>query len=282
MSRYSVLMSVYYKEKAEYLSLAVESMLNQTEPPDDFVLVCDGPLTEELDRVIGCFENENPELFQIVRLEKNVGLGKALNVGLEYCRNELVARMDSDDITHPQRMEWQLEYLKNNPDVTAVGGQISEFENNPEEIKAYRNVPCFNEDIEKRVKSRNPMNHMTVTFKASVVKKAGGYPDILYFEDYGLWVIMIANGEKFANVPHVCCNMRTGEGMYKRRGGKVYFASIRKMEKLLLDKGLISYPQYIKNIAVRCFGAVMLSPTTRKFTYKIFLRKTKYNDLDES
>ena len=247
-------------------------MLLQTVPPQEFVLVCDGPLTAELDKAIADFEKSSPEIFKVIRLKENVGLGRALNEGINHCTNELVARMDSDDITHPQRMEWQLEYFEEHPDVAAVGGQISEFVNNPVEIKAYRKVPCATEEINERVKSRNPMNHMTVTFKSSSVKKAGGYPDILYFEDYALWATMIAAGEKFANVPQVCCNMRTGEGMYKRRGGKVYFASINKMEKLLLDKGIITFGQYVKNIGIRYFGAIV-SPKLREKLYKMFLRK---------
>lgn len=272
MNSYSVLMSVYHREKTEYFVQAVNSMLKQTVTPDEFVLVCDGPLNSELDAAIADFEKNHPDIFRVVRLEENVGLGKALNEGLKHCSYELVARMDSDDITHPQRMEWQLEFLQSNPEISAVGGQISEFENNPLEIKAYRNVPCTTEEINERVKSRNPMNHMTVTFKASSVKKAGGYPDILYFEDYALWSTLIANGEKLANVPQVCCNMRTGEGMYKRRGGKVYFASINKIEKLLLDKGIITCMQYVKNTGIRYFGAIV-SPQLREKLYKMFLRK---------
>lgn len=116
------------------------------------------------------------------------------------------------------------------------------------------------------------MNHMTVTFKASAVKKVGGYPDVLYFEDYALWATLIANGEKLANVSQVCCNVRTGEGMYKRRGGKVYFLSINKIEKLLWDKGIITFVQYVKNIGIRYFGAVV-SPKLREKLYKMFLRK---------
>lgn len=275
MEKYSVLMSVYYKEKAEYFRLAVESMLNQTISPDDFVIVCDGPLTEELEREITFFTTRYPGLFQIIRLEKNSGLGKALNQGITYCKNEFVARMDSDDISLPDRIENQFKVFDNNPVVSVVGGQIAEFEYDPAEIKAYRIVPCSYADILKRVKSRNPVNHMTVMFKKSVIVNAGGYPDIHLFEDYALWATLIAEKKIFINVEHLCCYMRTGEGMYSRRGGASYFKSIKKIEKLLLKKKLISYPQYIVNLAVRFFGSIVVSDSIRKYLYKKLLRKNK-------
>lgn len=272
-SQYSVLMSVYYKEKAEFFIQAVESMLKQTVPPDDFVIVCDGPLTDELDKAIVNIESLHPSLFQIVRLKKNRGLANALNIGLKYCKNELVARMDSDDISLPYRMEKQLEVIERNPQVDVVGGQIAEFETDPSSIKARRIVPCRYEEIQKRVKTRNPMNHMTVIFKKSVVINVGGYPDINLFEDYALWATLISQNIIFMNVDYTCCYMRTGEGMYRRRGGHKYIDGILKIEKLLKEKELISSWEYFKNIAIRYIGAVLVTSGTREKLYKLFLRK---------
>ena len=113
--KYSVLMSVYAKESAQNLRQAMESMLRQTMPPDDFVLVCDGPLTPELDSVIEAKHIEMGQVLQVIRMPQNGGLGHALNEGLKHCKNELVARMDSDDISAEERCEKQLRLFAQNP-----------------------------------------------------------------------------------------------------------------------------------------------------------------------
>lgn len=109
---YSVLMSVYYKENPDYFIASLKSIVNQTLKPDQIVIVKDGKLTEKLDQVIEEFVRKEPELFYIVSLDKNVGLGRALDEGLKYCKNELVARMDSDDISLPDRCGIQVEFLR--------------------------------------------------------------------------------------------------------------------------------------------------------------------------
>ena len=124
MEHYSILMSVYYKEKPEYLSESIQSMLHQTVPPDDYVLVCDGPLTPGLDQVIDHFVHQEKGLFQVIRLEKNQGLGNALNAGMKYCKNDLVARMDSDDISLPERCELQLKKFEESPELDIVSGTV--------------------------------------------------------------------------------------------------------------------------------------------------------------
>ncbi|MCF0141995.1 MAG: glycosyltransferase, partial [Parasporobacterium sp.] len=125
MLKYSVLMSTYAKDDAAFLKAAVSSMLLQSVAPDEFVLVCDGPLSEDLDNVIAEFKG-NP-VFKIVRLGKNSGLGIALNEGLKYCTNELVARMDSDDLASPYRCELQLKAFEEDPELTFTGGAVEEF-----------------------------------------------------------------------------------------------------------------------------------------------------------
>ena len=112
---YSVLMSVYKKEKAEFLKEAIESIQKQSKKTDDFVLVCDGELNESLDKVILDKKEEMGDVLNVIRLKENVGLGKALNVGLEYCKNEYIARMDSDDISVPDRCENCLLYTSPSP-----------------------------------------------------------------------------------------------------------------------------------------------------------------------
>lgn len=273
MESYSVLMSVYFKENPEYFKTAIDSMLTQTVKPSDFVIVCDGKLTDELDSVIDEFKSKFPQLFNIVRLNENVGLGPALKAGLEQCKCELVARMDTDDISLPDRMEIQLKAFEKNPDATVIGGQISEFLNNPDEIIDYRLVPLTADDIYNRAKSRNPMNHVTVVYKKSQVLEVGGYDDLPGFEDYRLWVTLLSAGKKLINIENVCCNVRVGDGVYKRRGGIGYFKHTWNMEKYLRQEKMIYLFQFWKNVSVRFVGTVLCPNFVREYFFKKLMRK---------
>lgn len=273
---YSVLMAVYRKEKPEFLKIAIQSMLDQTVPTDDFVLVCDGPLTQELDAVIDRFCTTYPALFHVVRMEKNMGLGLALNAGIQECKNEYVARMDSDDISLPDRIEKQLKVFELDASLSVVGAQIAEFQNDPAVIEGYRVVPTAHNKILKRVKTRSPMNHVTVLMKRSDVLAVGNYEGLVGYEDYHLWIKMLSAGKVFANIDDVGCNVRV-DGMYKRRGGMAYFKNYKKLQELLLAEKLITYPRYMMNACVR-FGATVVCPNfLRKILFKKLMRKRKIN-----
>ena len=181
-------MSLYIKEKPEYLRLAIDSMLGQTVVPDEIVIVEDGPLTDDLYAVLDEYKEKFPQIIRTVRNEKNLGLGLALNAGLKECRNELVARMDTDDISKPDRCEKQLKYFLENPETTILGGQIAEFITEPANIVGRRIVPETDKELKEYIKKRCPFNHMTVMFKKSDVIKVGNYQDWFWNEDYYLWI----------------------------------------------------------------------------------------------
>lgn len=266
-------MSVYRKENAAFFALAIESMLRQSFPPTQFVLVCDGPLTPELDEVIERVTIAAPSLFTIVRLPENKGLGIALQEGLSVCENELVARMDSDDIALPLRMEHQLSAMSADPELDVVGGQIAEFTGSPKNIQGYRIVPLSPEDIFSGAVSRNPMNHMTVLFRKSSVLASGGYQDMKSFEDYYLWARMLMAGCKLTNLPEVCILARVTE-LQARRGGRAYFRQTVCLERALRNCGLIGNSAYYKNLIIRYCGTVLLSDTLRQKVYQRHLRQT--------
>lgn len=268
---YSVLMSVYKKEKPEYLKQAIESMLNQTVQTNDFVLVCDGPLTPELDLLIEDICRLYPELFQIIRLKKNSGLGNALNVGLKKCRYELVARMDSDDKSLPNRCELQLRQFKEKPELAFCSGDIAEFITDTKEIQNIRHVPTSYKEIIRFAKKRNPMNHMAVMYRRSAVIDAGGYIEIQYFEDYYLWVRMLKKGYKAANLDQTLVNVRIGNGMYGRRGGIAYAKNVCILQKKMLEAHFISYFEFIRNCLVRIGGSIV-PVCIRKYMYEKILR----------
>lgn len=269
MTQFSVLMSVYYKEQAEYLDKALESVLiNQTLKPSELVLVADGQLTNELYRTIDKYK----ELFhnlRLLQLPQNVGLGKALNEGLKHCSYEWVARMDSDDISMPERFERQFEYVKLNPEIDVLGTALSEFENNPNEITAIKKCP---HSVDSYIKFRSPLNHPTVIYKKSEVLSAGGYIHCPYMEDYHLWIRMYSAGSKLTSLNESYYLFKMDSDTLKRRGGKQYVRSEYQIQRLLLTNKIISYPRFLLNVAIRC-SARIIPNSLRTFMYRRFLRR---------
>jgi len=210
-------------------------MLSQTIKPDEIVIVKDGPITADLDNVIDDFIQNNPGVFTIISLEKNVGLGLALNAGLKECRNELVARMDTDDISLNNRCELQLREFDKNPDLCILGTWTSEFFDEPSNIVTSRVVPERHADIMKFSRRRSPFNHPTVMYRKSAVLECGGYHNILRKEDIDLFVRMLHNGCLSMNIPKSLVLFRSNEDSYKRRKSwvncKSYISVIYKFWK---------------------------------------------------
>ena len=270
--QYSVLMSVYHKENAEYLRTAMDSIWNQTIPTDDFVLVCDGPLTAELDSVIVEMEKKHPDTLHVVRLKTNGGLGNALNIGIKHCKHELVARMDSDDISRPDRCERQLKVFKEHPDVRICSGIVEEFIVSTDQIEARRVPPETQNEIVQFAKKRNPFNHPCVMYKKSAVEKSGGYKDFYLLEDYYLWIRMIQAGFQGYNIQEPLLWMRAGSEMYKRRAGWKYVKSQITLFKYMKDTEFISEVQYLKSISTRFLSSLMPNGI-REAMFKIFMRR---------
>lgn len=270
--KYSVLMSVYYKERPEWLKESIDSILNQTIPCNEFVLVKDGPLTEQLDEVIDAYLKKYPEIFKIVPLEKNKGLGLALKEGIENCKNEWIARIDSDDYSVPDRIEKQISIVENSGDIDIIGSNQAEFIDNIDNIISIKKFPVTNEEINKFARRRNPFSHSVVLYKKSKVLEAGNYREYYLFEDYDLWVRMIKNNCVCYNVPETLNYVRISKDLYKRRGGIKYLKSIRKFKKEQYKNGFYSYKDYF--ISFWCHAVVCLMPGfMRKFVYEKILRK---------
>lgn len=270
---FSVLMSIYYKENPEYFDTALDSVVNQTLMPNEIVIVKDGALTEELDAVIEKYVSKYPLLFNIVALEKNVGLGEALRIGVLNCNNEIIARMDSDDICHQERFEKQIKFLTENPNIDLVGSWISEFETNPDEIISYRQLPTEHKEIYKFGQFRCPVNHVTVMYKKEAVLNAGNYQTFKNIEDYYLWARMLKNGAKFANIPECLVNVRAGNAMFKRRANLTYFFNSEyPLHTELYRMRFINLKQYMRNISSK-FLLRILPTELMGFVYKKFLRK---------
>lgn len=269
---FSVLMSVYQKEKAQYLNRAVESVFEQTLLPDEVVLIEDGPLTEELENVIADLKKKYPNLVTF-RFEKNVKLGRALAKGVMLCKNELIARMDTDDIAVKERFELQYCYMTKHKETAVCGGWLQEFNDEGTHVKV-KKMPKTNEQIKNYAKYRNPLNHMTVMFRRSAVLAAGNYEHFPLLEDYELWNRMIAAGNQMYNLPQTLVLMRTNDSMYERRGGFAYFRQYEKLRRKQKQLGLLNWAEYAK--AAFLTAAVTLLPSfLRKWLYHKFLREKK-------
>lgn len=273
-SEYSVLMSVYYKENAGNLRTAMESIWQQTVSSDDFVLVCDGLLTAELDAVISLMKKEHGDRLQVIRLKENKGLGNALNIGIKQCRHELVARMDSDDISKPYRCEKQLEVFSKNPELDVVSAVVEEFVGDTGNITARRELPETHDEILRFSKSRNPFNHPCVMYKKSAVENAGGYLDLFLLEDYYLWIRMLQKKCRGYNLQESLLWMRAGSDMYKRRAGWRYVVSQHKLFSYMKEVGYITEIQFIRSILVRTISS-MLPNRLREYLYKHIVRKLR-------
>lgn len=271
--KYTVLMSVYYKEKPEYLSLSIESMLNQTVKPDEFIIVKDGPLTTELDEVINNFVTAYPKMFNIIVNETNLGLGPALAKGIENSKNELIARMDSDDYVVSTRCEKQLETFREDPKLGMVGSYEAEFVDTVDNVISIHRVPSENDEIERFMHRRCSVLHPTVMYKKSAVLKSGNYQSVLLYEDYDLFARMVLEYHiKSYNIPEPLYYIRTSEDFFKRRGGIKYAKTVLKFKWGQYRKGYMSSMDFCISGLGQAFVCV-LPNSLRKSFYMKFLRK---------
>ena len=269
-TNFSVSICVYGKDNPIWFKNAVNSILEQTQCPNEVVLVVDGPVTEELNLIISDFEKN--EIFRIIRFKENQGHGNARRAGLNACTNELVAIMDADDISEPTRFEKQLNIFSQFPETTIVGSNIAEFVDTPRNIVGLRTVETSDAGIKKDMKKRCPMNLVTVMFKKSSIEAAGGFIDWFCEEDYYLWIRMAQLNMKFANIPEVLVNVRVGNEMYRRRGGWKYFKSEAKLQNYMLRNKIIGILQYTLNTTKRFVVQVLMPNAVRGWVFKKFAR----------
>lgn len=271
MEKYSVLMSLYYKEKPEYLRQSLDSMINQTAKPDEIVMVYDGLLTNDLYKVMNEYIEQYPQLFTIVKNESNLGLGLSLNKGLLVCKNELVARMDTDDISKPNRCEKQLYRFKEKPYLTIVGSHIDEFVDVKENIISSRKVPVNFEDIYEFAKRRSAFNHPAVMYKKEDILKENGYSDLKRNQDVELFGRMLFSGYQAENIDESLLWYRVNDDLAKRRktwGNTLsYIKTIKKFWKMgysnFFDFLIVMYSQLILYI---------MPVKVQHIVYKVFLR----------
>lgn len=275
---FSVSICVYGKDNPNHFDAALESIINQTLKPTEIVLTVDGPVPDTIDKVIRKYQDSFGTGFKVVRLEKNLGHGEARRICFNNCSFEIIALMDADDLSVPARFEKQIEYFASHPEVSVVGGYITEFittekTTDTSKIAGNRIVPELDEDIKHYMKKRCPMNQVTVMFKKDDVAEVGGYIDWYCEEDYYLWIRLALAGKLFANIPETLVNVRVGEEMYQRRGGWKYYKSEAKLQGYMLKNKITSLPRYIINVCERFVVQVLLPNRVRGWIFQKLARE---------
>lgn len=268
---FSVAMCVYGKDDPANFRVAVESVLCQTAKPDEIVLVVDGPVPSALGSVISEYEGRSD--FSVIYLPKNMGHGVARDTGLKRCSNDLVALMDADDISVPDRFEQQLKLFREQPHLSVVGGNIAEFIGEKSNVIGLRRVPMADPEIKLEMKRRCPINQVTAMFKRRAIDSVGGYIDWYCEEDYYLWLRLMLNGHSFGNVDRVLVNVRIGEDMYGRRGGWKYFRSEARLQRFMLENQVIPISTYLVNVAKRALVQVLMPNGMRGWAFRKFARE---------
>lgn len=271
-TKFSVLISAYKNDNAIDFRKAVESIsMDQTFQPSEIIIVIDGPIPRELTITIRELEKEIPYI-RTHWLSQNCGLGNAMNIGVNLCSYDLIARMDADDISVSDRFEKQVSYMATHPDIVVLGGLISEFIGKEDNIVGYRNVPLDSDECRRYYQDRDPLNHMTVMFRKSAVLDVGNYMHWHLDEDTYLWGRLLKKGYKIANLPDVLVNVRVGNQMYARRGGWKYFKSDTGILKWKLDNGLTSKGRFLYNYLVRFTVQILMPNNARAWFFKKMLR----------
>lgn len=269
--KYSVLMPVYINDDSKSIEEAINSVFKQTTIPNEFVIICDGKVLMDVAKVINKYKKKYPNIIRILK-KKHSGLGLTLRIGIKKCNNELIARIDADDIWDSLKVEKQLKYLEEHKDVSMLGTNVFEFFEDKSNIVSLVSLPSDYEEILKYSKYRNPFRHSSLIYKKSDVLKCGNYRDYPYFEDYDLWLRMIINGCKCLNINEPLTYMRINEDFYKRRGGVKYCKHMITFRKEYYKKGYFNFKSYYFTIIFH--SIVCLSPNfIRKIIYQRMLRK---------
>jgi glycosyltransferase involved in cell wall biosynthesis len=269
--KYSVLMTVYKNDNPEFFYQSLQSMVDQTLKPDEIVLVKDGPVSQAIQDVIDLVDSRNENLIVQLQFERNLGLGLALQEGLNQCRNELVARMDSDDISFSERCQLQVLEFEKNPKLDIVGCPVEEFEGTIENVVSIRRVPLTNEEIHAFATRRDPFNHPSVMFRKSKVLEVGSYRDFRKNQDSDLWIRLLHTDSYAMNLPQVLLHFRFDESTYKKRKSWGNTKSLISIRYYAFTLGQCSFFDFL--LVMTALLAVYILPVRfQKFFYRQYLR----------
>jgi hypothetical protein len=266
---FTLLMSVWARDKPDLLRRAfASSVTEQTRRPDEVVLVQDGPVPGDLAACLDELVESSPVPVRLVRLARNEGLGRALEAGLAACAHEVVARMDADDVSLPERFAVQLPEIEAGADL--VGSGLLEIGVDERDVVGQRTPPTAPETIAKAARLHDPINHPTVVYRRAAVASAGGYEHVSLLEDYWLFARMIQRGARVVNVAEPLVLYRVGEGAYRRRGGVALLVAELRLQVLFLRSGFTTPAQFARNVAIRC-SYRLVPAAVRKPLYRLLV-----------
>ena len=258
----TVLMSVYRNTTAEELEHALDSIKAQTRPPERVLVVRDGPVGGDVDKLLASVDT--------VTLPDNRGLGTALREGLAAVDTEFVARLDSDDAAFPERLEKQLAFMAAHPEIAVLGTAMQEFDGDT--LGGVRRLPETHDAIARYARINSPMNHPSVLMRTADVRAVGGYQPMHNMEDYDLWARLIAGGKKLHNLPEPLTYFRVNDAQMKRRTTPETRRAEREMQRALVSYGLVSRPRAAANYAVRNLYRALPLGAMRRVYSRLFHR----------
>ena len=272
MPTLTALVTVYHGNNPEHLRQALESVAAQTRPADEILIVRDGPVPEEIAEVVSGFLEHTPTARQL-ELPVNRGLGPASQSALDDIDTDYFARLDADDLAEPERFAVQLEFLAAHPEIDVLGTAMSEFtDDDPDAVTGVRTLPEDHDAIARYARINTPVNHPSVMLRTSAVRRAGGYRDVHFMEDYDLWARMLTGGARFHNLPQPLTRFRTGDDMFARRTGRGMFASERRLQRNLVEYGLVGRGRATFNLGVRTLYRA-LPPSLLKAVYRLIFHR---------
>ena len=278
--KFSCLMSVYKKDNPTFIKVAIDSILNQTLRPNQFLIIVDGPVSKEIKDLLISYQKKE-KIIDLHFRDENLGLGLTLNEGVKLCKYNYIARMDADDFSMPERFAKEIDILLNNPNLAIVGSHIAEFEDDVLNVTTLRKVPETNDEIIKFAKRRSPFNHPSVIYKKDVVLKVGNYKNVRNMQDYFLWIDFLTNGYEGYNIQEPLVHMRADRNLFKRRSGKNYRIIQKQLLKYMKDKKFINSYEYVTSRIIR-FCSAIAPNWARSFLYKKALRKKVTEESEEN
>lgn len=270
----SVLISTYKNDSPLYLEEALLSLKNQTLLADEIILVIDGYVDESLIKIIENFKYDGK--FKYYKLEKNYGLAYCMNYALKKATNDIVARMDADDICFKNKFEMQYNILKKIKNKNTVITSLSlDFIDSIDNIQSLKETPKDNEEIKKILKYRNIVCHPTIMLYKSIFEKYGNYnQNVGLLEDYELHLRLIHNGVQYYCIQEPLIYIRSTEYQVRRRGGFKYYINECKFRYKCYKNNYISLSDFLITIFIYSF--FRLAPVKiKKVLYKLVRKSIK-------
>lgn len=270
MEKIAVILPVYKNDSIPYMILSIDSILKQENSDVHLYVGVDGPVGKDMSDCLHTYEQKTN--VTVCWFPENRGLAIILNDLLDICFKdgyEYIARMDADDIAVPNRMQIQLEFLKNNPEIDVVGGAVSIIGENGDFQNQVIHYPATPEECRARFAKRNPLAHPAVIFRKSYFNKAGCKyrPEYRKNQDTLLWYDGLLKNVNMANVPDVVLNFRQTGDMFKNRRGKEQ-AKKQLESRLMINKGL--HYGFMSDLYAYAIYILMISPSwVKRIIYRL-------------